>query len=208
MESPSLWWSTAIWEITAHQSIDSDCGVRLSLPRHGGKSNLLPRGETAEREKGTKALHSSATVSASRGSGIPTEQSKAIQQSPTPLAQDSWLQALSPAWALFAVLQKQGREKPDQRSQEESFPHRLYQSSLWFGTSPSPPLPILVSPSYPAVYLHPSTEELKAPAVCLIWPLLYNSTLLWQNHTDSGECDQKVSRGLSRESFLAGDEPH
>lgn len=123
MDSPSLWWSTAIWEITAHQSIDSDCGVHLSMPRHGGKSNRCPRGETAEREKGTKALHSSAThrqckQREQRSHGT-IKSNSAVP--PAPLAQGSWLQALSPAWASFAVLQKQGREKPDRRSQEESF---------------------------------------------------------------------------------------
>lgn len=153
MESPSLWWSTAIWEITAHQSIDSDCGVHLSMPRHGGKSNRCPRGETAERGKGTKALHSSATHrQCKQREHVPMEQSKATQQSPLHLL----LRAAGfkpcplPGLRLLSCRSRAEKSLTSVHRRNHST-YRLSQSSLWVCTSPSPPLPILVSPSHPAV---------------------------------------------------------
>lgn len=65
MESPSLWAST--WN-SWNQSIPKHrlrlWGASLQT-RHGGKSNRCSRGSVPKRRVGTKALHSSASISAS-----------------------------------------------------------------------------------------------------------------------------------------------
>lgn len=123
------------------------------MPRHGGKSNRCPRGETAEREKGTKALHSSAThCQCKQREHVPTEQSKATQQSPLHLL----LRAAGfkpcplPGLRLLSCRSRAEKSLTNVHRRNHST-YRLSQSSLWVCTSPSPPLPILVSPSHPAV---------------------------------------------------------